>query len=351
MMPSPGCMPAQTLISFRETNDETDYQNRMDKFDRVYELHSLLSRRRRPVPLDVIKEEMECSTSTARRALHLLRDRLGAPLEYDRERNGWFYDVAGTGRYELPGLWFSPDELYALLVSHQLLAELQPGLLSRYIEPVRSKIERLLEKRGFGDVDPGRRIRILQMAARPTNLQQFRRIATALLRRWRIHMLYHGRERDETTERTVSPQRLVYYRSNWYLDAWCHLRNELRSFSIDRLHPVEILDEPAREIEDRELDDHFTRTYGIFAGEARHTAVLRFSSRAARWVADEQWHPCQEGKVLADGGYELRIPYSDPRELIMDILKYGPDVEVLAPKRLRTQVRERLQEAIDRYGR
>ncbi|HFD80956.1 MAG TPA: YafY family transcriptional regulator [Gammaproteobacteria bacterium] len=322
----------------------------MDKFDRVYELHNLLSRRRRPVPLDVIQESLECSASTARRALNLLRDRLGAPLVYDRGRNGWYYDVTGNERYELPGLWFSPDELYALLVSHQLLAELQPGLLSRYIEPVRARIERLLERRGLPGADPGQRIRILQMAARPTNLQHFRRIATALLQRKRVLVLYHGRERDQTTERIVSPQRLVYYRSNWYLDAWCHLREGFRHFSLDRLHPVEILEEAADEFDPGELDEHFAKAYGIFAGKPRYTAVLRFSPHAARWVADEQWHPRQQGKVLPDGGYELRVPYSDSRELVMDILKYGAEVKVLAPKRLQEQVRQRLQAALAQYG-
>ena len=322
----------------------------MDKFDRVYELHNLLSRRRRPVSLGVIQDSLECSASTARRALHLLRDQLGAPLAYDRERNGWYYDVTGNERYELPGLWFSPDELYALLVSHQLLAHLQPGLLSRYIEPVRARIERLLERRGLRTSDPGQRIRILQMAARPTNLQHFRRIATALLQRKRVLVLYHGRERDQTTERIVSPQRLVYYRSNWYLDAWCHLREGFRHFSLDRLHPVEILEEAADEFDPEELDEHFAEAYGIFAGKPRHTAVLRFSPHAARWVADEQWHPRQQGKVLADGGYELRVPYSDPRELVMDILKYGAEVKVLAPKRLQEQVRQRLQAALVQYG-
>ncbi len=321
----------------------------MDKFDRVYELHNLLSRRRRPVALSTIQEVMECSASTARRTLNLLRDHLGAPVAYDRERNGWYYDVSGNTRYELPGLWFSPDELYALLVSHQLLAELQPGLLSRHIEPVRGRIEQLLRQRGFTVAEPGRRIRILQMAARPTNLQHFRRIATALLQRRRLLVLYHGRERDRTTERTLSPQRLVYYRSNWYLDAWCHLRGDFRHFSLDRLHPVEILDEAAEEFEPEELDHHFGEAYGIFGGQARHTAVLRFTPHAARWVADEQWHPRQQGRVLSDGGYELRIPYSDPRELVMDILKYGAEVEVLAPKRLREQVRQRLQAALAQY--
>lgn len=69
----------------------------------------------------------------------------------------------------------------------------------------------------------------------------------------------------------------------------------------------------------------------------------------ARLVADEQWHPAQQGKVLKNGGYEPRIPYSDPRELIMDILKYGPEVEVLKSKKLRDAAAARLNEAAAQY--
>ncbi len=321
----------------------------MNKLHRLFELHRLLSQRRRPVPLQLICEHMECSESTARRLVHALRDDMNAPLEYDRAQRGWRYDDVPGQRYELPGLWFSPEELYALMVSWHLLSELQPGLASRYIEPARDKIEQLLQQQGGSSADIGRRIRILQMAARPADLKLFQQLSRALFERRRISILYHGRERDKTTERDVSPQRLVYYRSNWYLDAWCHLRNELRSFSLDRLYLVDTLAQAARECSDKLLDGHFSRAYGIFAGEPENTAVLRFTPAAARWVADEQWHPDQQGKILKNGGFELRIPYSDPRELMMDILKYGPEVEVLRPMKLRETVAEKLMKAARQY--
>ena len=321
----------------------------MDKFDRIYELHSLLKAHRHPVSLQAIQEKLECSESTARRIVDALRDRFAAPIEYDRERNGWHYDHAQRQLYELPGLWFSADELYALTVSHNLLANLQPDILSSYISPLKNRIENILQHKRAGHPDIARRIRIFQQAARPTDLDQFRRIAGATIERRQLRILYHGRERDQTSERTVSPQRLTYYRSNWYLDAWCHLRDGLRTFSLDRAHVVEVNDTPAEDIADETLDAHFASTYGIFAGPPKQIAVLRFTPTAARWVADEHWHPDQQGEVLPDGSYELHIPYSDPRELVMDILKYGEEVEVVAPEALREQVRQKLRAALDNY--
>jgi len=321
----------------------------MDKFERIFQLHQSLNSHRYPLSLNTLQHKMECSESTVRRTLGALRDRLGAPIEYDREKNGYYYDLAQGQTWELPGLWFNPQELYALLVSHNLLDQLQPDVLSEHIQPLKQRIESILQQRHAGSPDLSKRIRIFQQGARPTDLEHFRQIASATLQRRQIRLLYHGRERDQTTERTVSPQRLTYYRSNWYLDAWCHLRKELRTFALDRLSPVEIRQVAAREISDEVLDEHFVHAYGIFAGQPTHSAQLCFTPEAARWVADEHWHPQQQGKVLTDGGYELSIPYSDPRELVMDILKYGAEVKVLDPPELQKLVEEKLRAALGRY--
>src|SRR5690606_30680356 len=127
----------------------------------------------------------------------------------------------------------------------------------------------------------------------------------------KVRMGYHGRERDRLTERTVSPQRLVHYRENWLLDAYCHLRKGLRTFSVDRVREARELEEEAQSVSDTELDAYFTSSYGIFSGKANKTAMLRFSAERARWVADERWHPQQAGQYLTDGRYELRVPYRD----------------------------------------
>lgn len=321
----------------------------MDKLNRIFKLHSLFRNRKQPVPLSRIREELNCSERTARRVIAELRDEFQAPIDYDRARNGYYYAGINRDSFELPGLWFSPEELYALLTSYHLLDTLQPGLFAPYIEPIRDRLKALLLRRMAGTPELGRRIRILQMGARPSDINVFRTLATAVLERKQLSLLYHGRARDKTTERTVSPQRLVYYRSNWYLDTWCHLRKDFRHFAIDRLHPIAILDSPAHEFSEAELDTHFASAYGIFAGAPTATALLHFSSSAARWVVDEQWHPLQNGQMLPDGGYELKVPYSRSEELVMDILKYGAEVEVISPPTLREQVATALREAVKKY--
>ena len=167
--------------------------------------------------------------------------------------------------------------------------------------------------------------------------------------RKQLDIKYAGRDRNQLTERTLSPQRLVHYRDNWYIDAWCHLREQLRTFAVDRIEYSHLVNKKALEIDEVDLKEHFSTAYGIFSGKPDKTAVLKFNKNVARWVADEQWHPDQNGQFNIDGSYELEIPYRDPRELIQDILRFGPDVEVVMPLALRTEVIHKLKKTLELY--
>ena len=318
----------------------------MERFHRYYSLHRILSSRRLPVPRAVIERELECSRATVNRVIDDLRG-YGAPIEYLREQNGYRY-TPGVA-FELPGIWFNASELYALLAAQKLLAQAEPGLLDDTLQPLRRKITSILSAEHLGGGEIARRVRILRMTGRGAG-PCFNAATTALVQRKRLEIEYHGRTRGDVTDREISPQHLVHYRDNWYLDAWCHLRKGLRSFALERIRAATIMSRAARDVSEAKLDEHFATAYGIFAGTPKHTAVLRFTAERARWVADEQWHPRQTGRFLEDGRYELQVPYSDPRELVMDILRHGPDADVMAPPELRAAVADRLRAAISQYG-
>ena len=321
----------------------------MDKFDRIYKLHEILRDRRTPIAREDLMQRLECAEATIYRLIGTLKDYLGAPVEWHQELRGYYYrrDASG-GTYELPGLWFNAAELQALMAFERLIGNLEPGILGDHLAPFTRRMRELLEHKRLGLSETGTRFRILGLGSRPIG-KWFQVLANATLQRRTLNLTYHGRGRDKRTERVVSPQRLVHYRENWYLDAWCHLRKELRSFAVDRIqNPLEI-DQVADIISEKDLDDHFASAYGIFAGKANKTAVLRFSAERARWVADERWHPAQVGQYLTDGRYELRIPYRDDRELIMDILRHGAEVEVVEPATLRQTVADHLARSLALY--
>lgn len=321
----------------------------MDRFTRILLVHRILSAARYPVPRVRLEEELECSTASIKRIIRELRDFVGAPVEYDRAANGYYYATSGNAAFELPGLWFRTDELLAFASMLELLDGLGPGLLDSALRPFRRRLEQLLQTNALGLAELPRRLRLMRLAERSTPPKVFRTVVTATLLRQRLAVQYHARSDDSLCERQLSPQRIVHYRNNWYLAAWCHLREELRIFALERLDSVRLLDDAARDIPDAELDAYYTPGYGLFAGPSVAEAQLRFSAYAARWVAEEQWHPEQSGRWVEDGSYELHVPYSNPTELVMDVLRYGPEVKVLAPVELQRLVRERLRAALKQY--
>ncbi len=323
----------------------------MDRTERFYKIDQLLQERR-AVPLVIFMEELGVSCATVKRDLEYLRDRLHAPIVWDRSVRSYRYDVplSGAPRYALPGLWFNAAEVHALLTMEHLLSNLQPGLLEPHIKPLRTRIRRLLDSGDHSAEEVVRRIRVLHMAARVVEPSHFRVIASGLLGHRRLQLEHYNRRNNKTTTREVSPQRLVYYRDNWYLDAWCHLREGLRSFAVDAIRTLELLSSKAKHVSVRTLDAELGSGYGIFAGRQTQRAVLRFSAERARWVAREEWHPQQTSHFDKQGRYVLSLPYSDDTELIMDVLRYGPDIEVLRPSGLRDKVRDRLRLALRVYG-
>jgi len=323
----------------------------MDRTERFYKIHQLLAARG-AVRISEFLDALGVSRATFKRDLEYMRDRLNAPIEWDRERRGYRFagDAADAGRYQLPGLWFNPSEIRALLTMQHLLADLQPGLLEPHVKPLLSRLRALLGSGEHSAEEVERRIRIIHLGARRLALPQFELVANAVLDRQRLHIVYVSRSSNERTERDISPQRLVHYRENWYCDAWCHLRQDVRSFAVDAIQSAQPLDQKAKSVPDRELDEVLAAGYGIFSGRKTAWAKLRFTPERSRWVSAEQWHPQQKGRFERDGSYLLELPFSDHRELAMDILRHGPHVEVLEPASLREAVKEQLAAALARYG-
>ena len=322
----------------------------MTKTSRVYKIEMLI-RNHGQVSFRRLQDELEVSPATLKRDLEYLRDQLGAPIEYDRFGNGYRFGGHYRGqKHELPGLWFSERELYSLLMAHQLLNGLDSdGVISRHLQPLLERIHQML---GTGDADAKSllsRVKIISPAKRPVPSQFFELVGEALLKRKRLHMRYLTRGRAKVSEREVSPQRLVHYRSTWYLDAWCHTRQRLLRFALDAIEQSNLSESRAKEVPMRQVEVEMDAGYGIYGGKASQWATLRVTATAAQWVSREEWHPDQQGRWLDDGAYELKIPFADETELVMDVLRQGAQIEVIGPPSLRKLVADRLQEALVIY--
>jgi predicted DNA-binding transcriptional regulator YafY len=322
----------------------------MSDLERLHRIKYMIQARK-CVPIQDFLEELEISKATFKRDLEYLRDRMNASIIFDRSEGGYKFDKPNAGeKVELPGLWFSEKEATALVLMQHLLDNLdQGGLISAHIDPLVEIIDGILGRSEVSAKELRKRIKVFGMSARKNSLENFEEVGNALLKRQRIQLEYYSKGKDETTSREVSPQRLIFYRDNWYLDAYCHLRKGLRSFALDGVKKAELLNKKTEEVSDKELQENFAESYGIFSGKATQRAKLRFTPERARWVAGETWHGQQVASYDKDGHYILEFDYNQDPELVMEILKHGSSVQVLSPANLKKRVKDEITKTLDLY--
>ena len=320
----------------------------MDKWERFRALQKLLEAHRQPIPLRALAERLECDPATIKRLVAEFRNKYDAPIASSRA--GYAWRPRPDQRFELPGTWLGQAELLALMVLDNALATLGNRVMEREFKALRKKVQQLLKTDAIDGEDFIKRLRVVSSRQRLAPLPFFSELVLALQQRKQLQFDYYSRSRDSAETRTVSPQRLVLYRDNWYLDGWCHSRQALRTFALDAVRECRPLSHAAIDVPDNELDRHFGRSFGIFSGAPVAQAELCFSAEAARWVQAESWHPDQQLHWQADGRLQLTVPYANPTELLRDVLAWGAQVEVLAPPTLRQQTREHLQAALAQYA-
>ena len=335
----------------------------MNQLDRLYQLERLL-RSRQSLGRDALLQELEISRATLKRYLEVLRDRMNVPVVYDRYSNSYSITPPGTGkagkagtggasgeRQELPGVWFNQQEIVALLTLYELITGLDSaGMLQRHLQPILQRLTGMLGTTALPAQELQRRVRILSPGRREVTSRFFELVGLALTQRRQLAVTYFTRSRNETSDRTLSPQRLVHHRNTWYLDAWCHTQKKLQRFALDAVREASVLDQPAKEVALATVERAMDEGYGIYAGAKLRWATLVFTPWSAIWVAPEQWHVAQKSRRLPDGSLELKVPYTHDDELLMDIARHGADVRVIAPAALRDRLISTLKKALDQYA-
>lgn len=165
-----------------------------------------------------------------------------------------------------------------------------------------------------------------------------------------VHIKYYTFFRDDVTERTVSPYVMHFNDGTLYLVAYCHWREEIRMFRVDRIQEIELTDNSFRYPEDFSIEEYLETAWKVERGEEEKVVEIEFSGRAARWVKEHRWHPTQELKELKGDKVLMKVITGSMHELKTWVLGFGAEAEVIKPESLRKAVVEEVKGMYQEYN-
>lgn len=293
-----------------------------------------------------LADRFEISPRTAKRDIARMIERLGAPLEYDPKRKGYFYAQPG---FELPLPQISQEELLAILLARNLLSASADGLISQAIASFGRKLFLTMGGFGLSEHRLDEAFSATWNGYAPAAGEIFRQIADALLQQRLLQFTYSSPLSNEPTCRTVEPHHLQHYNGSWLLIAYCRERQGWRKFALSRISDLAIQKSTFALRPRSEWQEQLEGSFGLIQGPIRQNVTLRFTPFRAGWIREQIWHPDQNMIEHADGSLDLRFPVADLREVKLRVLQFGAEVEVIEPAELREAVRAEAARMIELY--
>lgn len=315
-------------------------------FERYQWFHRQVKADRYP-NASTLAARFETSRRTAQRDIDRMAERLRAPLEYDPRRKGYHYTEAG---FDFPQQQVSQEELLAILLARNLLAASAGGLISEAIGSFGKKLFASLGEFGLSASRMDQAFSATWNGYAPAQAGIFRNVATALLNRRLLRFTYQSPREGGPSLRLVEPHHLQHYMGSWVLIAYCRQRQDWRKFFLSRLSELQTqaqtFDPRPRESWQGQIEGGF----GIFQGAELQEVILRFNPFRAPWIREQLWHPAQQMTEQPDGRLDLSFPVADFREVILRVLQFGADVEVIEPQALREAVRKEIGRMVGVYA-
>lgn len=286
-----------------------------------------------------LAEKLEVSSRTVERDIACLRDLMGAPIVFNKQRNGYYYT---NENFRLPGITLAEGELIALFLGQKVLGQCRgtpyEGAVRRAFQKICLALpDKVTVDLGFVEqtisfgIDPPR-------GDEAALLQTYHQLTEAMRGRRSVRITYYTASRDECAERLVDPYHLHFRDGAWYLIGYCHWRREIRIFAVDRIRELTVT--KVNFIPDPEfnIEGYLGHSLGIERGGEPVTVAVRFDVPQARYIRERQWHPSQEIEELDGGGLILRLNVAGLGEVKRWVLSFGAHAEVLEPESLRREV-------------
>ncbi len=324
---------------------------RGDQLSRQWRLLHLIDRPQ-GVTVEDAARDLGCAVRTVWRDVNAL-EKAGMPLYPERAADGYksVWRVREEFKRSLP-LKMTLGELAALVMSRELMAPLGASALGPAATAAFDKIQAVLSRDALKLLDAMReRLGVRSLGAR---LQQpaaehLPLIHRALHESRALRIRHYSPQRDEETERDIDPYHLTWFDGGLYLVAWCHLRQAMRIFAVERMREVALLRRTFTVRPGFDTDAYLGKSWGIVQGELITVKVV-FAKSLARYIRERLWHPSQKLRDLPDGRLEMTLQVADTLEVRRWILGYGVEAEVVAPEDLRERLRVEAEALAGRLG-
>lgn len=318
-----------------------------DQMVRLNWLHEQLKGDERPSNA-ALARQFGISTAVAYRDLDLLKYVLKAPLQYDYDKQGYYY----TADFELPEIRLTEGELASLLVIGQLRKAYEGADFEEVAQRALSVLAGSLKERVTYDLES--LDQILQVDIDPfpqVNLAVFQELLKAIRNRESVVIKYFSGQKAVVVEKPCDPYHLLNFKDNWYLVAFCHEKQDYRDFLCSRIMEVQRTNVTFLPDPDFSLEQHKKQSQ-LFAAEAPPIEIVaEFDKYAAHWIRLKEVHPSQEVVERSDGSLEVSFKVTSLENIMRWILSFGEHARILAPLELQERVRRTISRMNYLYNR
>lgn len=293
------------------------------------------------------------SDSTIEKDLYAMRNELNlgyhAPIAYSKVHKGYYYTEEG---YSIDKFPLSEEEADAIRLAANTLSQFRGIDLFKTSE---SAIDKILDRLSLTPAGSEKAVEEhVQFETAPSYSggAYLKDLFSAITRKRVVHFAYAKFTGGKERQYTLHPYLLKEYRNRWYVIGWNPDKQAVVVFGLDRIKgPVALTDQYFERRSDFDPDLYFKHSLGITAiNEAPEQVHLRFSPLSGKYVASQPWHHSQQVVRDDEVALEVTMALCITRELVMQVLSYGADVEVKAPQKLRDQVARELRKAMRPYG-
>jgi predicted DNA-binding transcriptional regulator YafY len=279
----------------------------------------------------------EVSQKTIQRDIEFLRDSLGAPIEYDKTKQGYYYTHSN---WFLPSVNMTESDLRTLLVAASSVQQYQGTPVAKDLERLFGKLAEALPRvTTLNAALILSRFSFTSPPAKPVEAKVWSVLVESLLCQRSVQIQYRSGGVSQVTDRVIDPYHMANLQGEWYLFAFCHTKKKVLQFGVPYILEASLTSKTYSIPASFDAQKMLAQTFRRFAlGDGAKTIRLRFDKEVAQRVSASPWHPSQTTKQLRSGEVELSFQAAGLFEVSRWVLAWGHNVRVLAPPELKTMV-------------